>query len=114
MHPCTLSRSRTRSRSPCHPDAKVRELKQNLPAGKFMETDEEALRWTGKLQEATRELLAARYGAAEPYRVRVNLEFQVGLHSELLSQRVRGASVVAVLVVVVRLTDARTGYNARL
>lgn len=54
-------------------DKKVREIKKT---GVIMETDEASLEATGKLQDATRKLLAKRYGPAEPYRVRVDLEFQ--------------------------------------
>jgi hypothetical protein len=54
-------------------DAQVRKIKET---GVIMETDEESLKATKKLQEATRRLLAARYGLGEPYRVRVLLEFQ--------------------------------------
>ena len=54
-------------------DAEVRRIKET---GVIMETDEESLKATKKLQNATRRLLAARYGVNEPYRVNVVLEFQ--------------------------------------
>ena len=54
-------------------DAEVRRIKAT---GVIMETDEESLAATKKLQEATRRLLGARYGTEEPYRVKVVLEFQ--------------------------------------
>jgi len=54
-------------------DAQVRQIKDT---GVIMETDEESLAATGKLQDATRKLLHKRYGSLEPYRVRVDLEFQ--------------------------------------
>lgn len=54
-------------------DAQVRRIKAT---GVIMETDEESLAATKKLQEATRRLLGARYGHEEPYRVKVVLEFQ--------------------------------------
>lgn len=54
-------------------DANVRRIKET---GVFMEQDEVGLTATKKLQEATRRLLAARYGPEEPYRVKVVLEFQ--------------------------------------
>ena len=54
-------------------DAAVRKIKAT---GVIMETDAESLKATKKLQEATRRLLAARYGTEEPYRVKVVLEFQ--------------------------------------
>ena len=54
-------------------DAEVRRIKAT---GVIMETDEESLIATKKLQEATQRLLAARYGPEEPYRVKVILEFQ--------------------------------------
>jgi hypothetical protein len=54
-------------------DAAVRKIKET---GVIMETDDESLKATKKLQEATQRLLAARYGPNEPYRVRVVLEFQ--------------------------------------
>ena len=57
-------------------DARVREIKKSLPKGKFMETDSTALLSTQMLQNATRELLANRYGPREPYRVEITLEFQ--------------------------------------
>mmetsp|Transcript_11310 Transcript_11310/g.24025 ORF Transcript_11310/g.24025 Transcript_11310/m.24025 type:complete len:370 (+) Transcript_11310:144-1253(+) len=44
----------------------------------IMETDEHSLEMTGKLQEATRELIKLRYGDAgsKNYRIRMDLEFQ--------------------------------------
>ena len=54
-------------------DAEVRRIKKT---GVIMETDSASLEATGKLQDATRELLHARYGTQEPYRVKVVLEFQ--------------------------------------
>jgi len=54
-------------------DAEVRKIKGT---GVIMEVDEESLVATKKLQDATRLLLAARYGKLEPYRVRLELEFQ--------------------------------------
>jgi hypothetical protein len=54
-------------------DAAVRRIKAT---GVIMEKDEESLAATKKLQEATRTLMAARYGPEEPYRVEVILEFQ--------------------------------------
>jgi len=54
-------------------DAEVRRIKAT---GVIMETDEESLKATKKLQEATRRLLGSRYGPEEPYRVKVVLEFQ--------------------------------------
>jgi hypothetical protein len=54
-------------------DSNVRKIKAT---GVIMEKDEGSLKATKKLQEATRRLLAARYGPNEPYRVRVVLEFQ--------------------------------------
>jgi hypothetical protein len=41
-----------------------------------MEKDDKSLAATKKLQDATRTLMAARYGPEEPYRVEVVLEFQ--------------------------------------
>lgn len=57
-------------------DSEVRQIKAKLPAGKFMETDPEGVAASKRLQDATRKLLHMRYGATEPYRVRVELEFQ--------------------------------------
>lgn len=54
-------------------DAEVRRIKET---GVIMETDNKSLIATKKLQDATRRLLVARYGSAEPYRVRLELEFQ--------------------------------------
>jgi len=54
-------------------DAKVRAIKAT---GVFMEVDKNGLEATKKLQDATRKLLAKRYGPGEPYRVKVELEFQ--------------------------------------
>ena len=57
-------------------DKEVRDIKKSLPAGSFMEVDEKAVAATKRLQDATRLLLAARYGEKEPYRVKVGLKFQ--------------------------------------
>mmetsp|Transcript_11947 Transcript_11947/g.16521 ORF Transcript_11947/g.16521 Transcript_11947/m.16521 type:complete len:370 (-) Transcript_11947:288-1397(-) len=55
-------------------DAEVRVIKAT---GVIMETDEASLKATMRLQDATRKLLAARYGPHDkPYRIRVRLEFQ--------------------------------------
>jgi hypothetical protein len=54
-------------------DAEVRRIKET---GVIMEKDDESLAATKKLQEATRTLMAARYGPEEPYRVEVVLKFQ--------------------------------------
>jgi hypothetical protein len=57
-------------------DAEVRRIKA---AVKIFETNDEGLAAALKLQEATRKLLAIRYGEttdSQPYRVRVHLEFQ--------------------------------------
>jgi hypothetical protein len=54
-------------------DAEVRRIKAT---GVIMERDDESLVATKKLQEATKKLMAARYGPEEPYRVEVILEFQ--------------------------------------
>lgn len=54
-------------------DEKVREIKAT---GVIMETDAYSLEWTGKLQEAARQLLKAKYGDHPNYRVKVDLEFQ--------------------------------------
>jgi hypothetical protein len=54
-------------------DAEVRRIKLT---GVIMEKDEESLAATKKLQDATRTLMAAKYGPEEPYRVEVVLEFQ--------------------------------------
>ena len=54
-------------------DAEVRRIKKT---GVIMEADPVSLAATQKLQEATRELLKARYGYFEPYRVKIVLEFQ--------------------------------------
>lgn len=55
-------------------DAEVRRIKATgvMP----METDPESLNATKQLQDATRRLLAARYGPEGPYRVKLLLEFQ--------------------------------------
>jgi len=57
-------------------DAEVRQIKASLPEGHFMETDLKGVDASKRLQDATRKLLKARYGAKEPYRVRIDLEFQ--------------------------------------
>lgn len=57
-------------------DFEVRQIKAKLPPGKFMETDTEGVNASKRLQDATRKLLRKRYGPNEPYRVRVELEFQ--------------------------------------
>lgn len=58
-------------------DKNVREIKKNVvTAGGFMETDSQGVAAAQALQEATRQLLKLRYGATEPYRVKVDLEFQ--------------------------------------
>ena len=54
-------------------DNTVREVKTQVD---IFETDEKAQRVALLLQDATRELLHALYGPAEPYRIRVDLEFQ--------------------------------------
>jgi hypothetical protein len=54
-------------------DAEVRRIKAT---GVIMENDDKSLAATKKLQDATRTLMAARYGPEEPYRVEVVLEFQ--------------------------------------
>jgi hypothetical protein len=54
-------------------DAEVRRIKAT---GVIMERDDESLAATKKLQDATRTLMAARYGPEEPYRVELVLEFQ--------------------------------------
>jgi hypothetical protein len=54
-------------------DAEVRRIKAT---GVIMEKDDKSLTATKKLQDATRTLMAARYGPEEPYRVEVVLEFQ--------------------------------------
>jgi hypothetical protein len=57
-------------------DAEVRRIKATV---KIFETNEEGLAAALKLQEATRKLMAIRYGEttdSQPYRVRVHLEFQ--------------------------------------
>ncbi|KAL7559056.1 hypothetical protein ACA910_018411 [Epithemia clementina (nom. ined.)] len=57
-------------------DHEVRQIKASLPAGSFMETDEKGVAASKRLQDATRLLLAERYGDREPYRVKVGLKFQ--------------------------------------
>jgi len=56
-------------------DAQVRIIKAT---GVIMETDAKSLQVTKKLQDATRDLLIARYGPYEnkPYRIQVKLQFQ--------------------------------------
>jgi len=53
----------------------VREIKKT---GVIMEADEESLRLTAKLQDATRELIVLRYGntGKKNYRIKFDLEFQ--------------------------------------
>ena len=59
-------------------DKLVREIKKSVDAaGGFMETDPEGVAAATALQDATRLLLKARYGPIEPYRVKIDLEFQV-------------------------------------
>ena len=58
-------------------DKNVREIKKNVvAAGGVMETDAQGVAAAQALQEATRLLLKKRYGLREPYRVKVDLEFQ--------------------------------------
>eukprot|EP00588_Corethron_pennatum_P036693 CAMPEP_0194348088 /NCGR_PEP_ID=MMETSP0171-20130528/106338_1 /TAXON_ID=218684 /ORGANISM="Corethron pennatum, Strain L29A3" /LENGTH=554 /DNA_ID=CAMNT_0039115399 /DNA_START=43 /DNA_END=1708 /DNA_ORIENTATION=- len=68
-------------------DTEVRSIKKSLPSGHFMETDPGALKVTKKLQDATRKLLAARYGpdyddpagdvyGGHHYRIKFDLAFQ--------------------------------------
>jgi hypothetical protein len=75
-------------------DAKVREIKAT---GVYMEVDPTGLAASKRLQDATRLLLAKRYGKTEndiPYRVRVDLTFQesnptfatMGEHASFLIQ----------------------------
>ena len=56
-------------------EARVREIKKT---GVIMEADEDSLKMTRKLQDATREVLKLRYGdaGARNYRVELILEFQ--------------------------------------
>ena len=56
-------------------EAQVRKIKRT---GVIMETDEKSLELTSKLQDATRELIALRYGSFgnKNYRVKLDLEFQ--------------------------------------
>lgn len=54
-------------------DAEVRRISLNVD---IFEKDDVAQNAAKRLQEATRKLLAVRYGRLEPYRVRVDLEFQ--------------------------------------
>jgi hypothetical protein len=54
-------------------DTEVRRIKAT---GVIMEKDGESLAATKKLQDATRTLMAAKYGPEEPYRVEVVLQFQ--------------------------------------
>jgi hypothetical protein len=54
-------------------DRAVRDLKAQIP---IFESNADAQTAAIQLQEATRLLLAARYGAREPYHVKVMLEFQ--------------------------------------
>jgi hypothetical protein len=55
-------------------DTEVRRIKAT--PGVIMETNQEAHFYITKFQEATRTLMHARYGAKEPYRVKVTLRFQ--------------------------------------
>ena len=57
-------------------DAEVRRIKADLGDGHFMEIDPTGLDASMRLQEATRKLLAARYGSDEIYRYRVKIELQ--------------------------------------
>ena len=58
-------------------DQHVRQIKQKVDdSGGFMETDTEGVTAARALQQATRKLLQKRYGPVEPYRVKVDLEFQ--------------------------------------
>eukprot|EP00927_Polykrikos_kofoidii_P003505 TRINITY_DN11399_c0_g1_i1.p1 TRINITY_DN11399_c0_g1~~TRINITY_DN11399_c0_g1_i1.p1 ORF type:complete len:310 (+),score=49.05 TRINITY_DN11399_c0_g1_i1:169-1098(+) len=52
--------------------------KKTLPRGHFMETDRKALDVVGRFQDATRKLLAAKYGK-EPYLVALDLEFPLSM-----------------------------------
>jgi len=54
-------------------DEVVRDIKSQVD---IFETDKTAQKAAKQLQDATRELLVAMYGAREPYRVHVELEFQ--------------------------------------
>lgn len=54
-------------------DAKVREIRKQV---KIFETDPAGQAAQAELQDATRTLLHLRYGLKEPYRVRIDLEFQ--------------------------------------
>jgi len=54
-------------------DAEVRNIRQNV---KIFETDKEGQIAAKKLQDVTRTFLKAYYGPQEPYRVKVDLEFQ--------------------------------------
>mmetsp|Transcript_1716 Transcript_1716/g.3280 ORF Transcript_1716/g.3280 Transcript_1716/m.3280 type:complete len:386 (+) Transcript_1716:153-1310(+) len=58
-------------------DKHVREIKQKVDGkGGFMETEPEGVAASKALQDATRLLLQRRYGPQEPYRVKIDLEFQ--------------------------------------
>ena len=58
-------------------DKHVREIKAKVDGdGGFMETDPEGVAATKALQDYTRLLLKRRYGPKEPYRVKIDLEFQ--------------------------------------
>lgn len=54
-------------------DGEVRAIKKT---GVIMETDPNSLKKTHQLQDATRDLLYAKYGKHKGFRVRVDLEFQ--------------------------------------
>lgn len=54
-------------------DAKVREIRKHVA---IFETDPAGQAAQTELQDATRTLLHLRYGPREPYRVRIDLEFQ--------------------------------------
>ena len=54
-------------------DKKVRAIRQQVD---IFETNAEGQAAKNELQDATRDLLHLRYGVQEPYRVRVDLEFQ--------------------------------------
>jgi hypothetical protein len=54
-------------------DEKVREIKAT---GVIMETDANSLTWTSQLQTMARQLIQAKYGVHDHYRVQVDLVFQ--------------------------------------
>ena len=65
-------------------DEAVRTMKKT---GIIMETNDEALRLTGMLQRATRDLIRLRYGEisdpSKNYRVKLELEFQSSIPGEI-------------------------------